>query len=125
MPITAEAVREELTAKVDELVRAAPGATVKERLRSASRYLGIPFSRVQDYWHREVRRIEAHEADRIRLYYQEAKELIEANRAYEVRRREFMERHPLLGRFAPGAIASAELLAEAEAAASSPLARRR
>ena len=125
MPISAEAVREELTAKVDDLVRAAPGATVKERLRAASRYLGIPFSRVQDYWHREVRRIEAHEADQIRHYYQAAKELIEANRAYEAHRKQFLERHPVLGRFAPGAIASGKILAEAEAAAASPLSRRR
>lgn len=73
MAFTAEAVRAELTAHVKDTVRSSPGDTVKERLRSAARVLGIPFGRVQDYWHGEVRRIEAHEADRIRHRAAEAK----------------------------------------------------
>jgi len=125
MAFTAEAVRDELTANIKELVGASPGGTVKERLRSAARYLGLPFSRVQDYWHGEVRRIEAHEADQIRAYYKAAKELIEARADYERRRQEFLRTHPRLARFAPAALAEDEISAEATAAAASELSRRK
>jgi hypothetical protein len=63
---TAEGVRAELTARIRETVKASPGDTVKARLRSAARMIGLPVGRIQDYWHGEVRRIEAHEADQIR-----------------------------------------------------------
>ncbi len=73
MAFTAEAVRAELTGTVKDTVRASPGETVKARLRAAARFLGLPTGRVQDYWHGEVRRIEAHEADQIRHRAAEAK----------------------------------------------------
>lgn len=116
MAFTAEAVRDELTGNVKALVDSAPGATVKERLRSAARYLGLPFSRVQDYWHGEVRRIEAHEADQIRAYYQAAQELIEARQAYDQLRRDFLQNHPRLSRLVPGPLEADEVSAAAEAA---------
>ena len=61
-----EAVRAELSARIRELVEASPGLTVKARLRAAARALGLPPGRVTRFFYREVRRVEAHEADWIR-----------------------------------------------------------
>lgn len=122
MSYTAEAVAQELTGIVKELVHAAPEITVKARLRAVARHIGIPFGRAQNYLYSEIRCPPAHEADQIRAYYESAKQLIEAKNAYENARQEFLGRHPMLGRFAPRSIARSELLAEAEAVASSKLA---
>lgn len=124
MSFTAEAVRERLTEQVKEIVEVSPGNSVKERLRTAARYLGMPFSRVQDYLYGEVRLPPAHEADQIRAYYQAARELVEARNAYEERRSRFLRNHPNFARFVPSALEDDELSAEAGAAAASELARR-
>lgn len=73
MSFTAEAVRLEMSERVQETVRFSPGDTVKARLRSAARMLGLSVGRVADYVYGEVRRVEAHEADQIRAYHTEAK----------------------------------------------------
>ncbi|MGD9613772.1 MAG: hypothetical protein AB7H90_01095 [Alphaproteobacteria bacterium] len=66
MTFSADAVRSELTEDVKYTVRHSPGETVKARIRSAARALGLPMGRVQDYWYGEVRRVEAHEAIQIK-----------------------------------------------------------
>jgi hypothetical protein len=73
MTFTADSVRSDLTECVKDTVRNSPGETVKGRLRSAARFLGLPIGRVQDFWYGEVRRIEAHEAIQIRERTLEAK----------------------------------------------------
>jgi len=88
---TAETVRTELIAKIRELVNIAPGNTVKERLRATARHLDLPFSRVQNFWYDEAHKIEAHEADRIRAYYEAAKEIVDAKAEYERRHRDMFD----------------------------------
>lgn len=52
-----------------------PGETIVRGLERAARCLGISYARTVAYWYRKVRRVDADEADRIRL------------RAIEMRRR--------------------------------------
>lgn len=63
---SAAQVRAECSTLVREIVDAAAGFSVKARLRGAARLIGLPIGRVTDFYYREVRRVEAHEADRIR-----------------------------------------------------------
>lgn len=67
-----------LLAELGELVRAtierSPGSTVQDRISAAARSLRLPRSRVQDWWYREVRRVEAWEDHTIRRYAMAARE---------------------------------------------------
>lgn len=125
MPFTAAAVSEELTSAVKELVQAAPEPSTKARLRSVARHIGLPIGRVQDYLYGEVRCPPAHEADLIRAYYKAAEKLVKARRDYDQLRQRFLSEHPSLARFAPRGLSEDTISAEAEAAATSELARRR
>lgn len=124
MAFTAEAVSAELTASIKTLVEVEPGGTVKERTRSTARHLGMPFGRIRKYFYGEVVCPPAHEADQIRAYYNAAQELIEARKAYEKLRGDFLRDNPSLARFAPGPLKDTDISNAARLAAESELARR-
>lgn len=112
MSCSAEGVRTELSAAVRDLVASTPGATVKARLRAAARALGLPTGRVTDFYYREVRRVEAHEADRIRYRAAEAKRremwLAQLEAEYQQRRAEFLDSAPdFMARLVPPALGDA------------------
>lgn len=73
----------------------------------------------------EARRIDAHEADQVRAYVQAAQQLIDARADYERQRREFVESHPALARFAPSPIPRTQALEEAEEAVAAAVKRGR
>jgi len=102
MPFTAAAVSEEITSAVKVLVKASPGLSVKERLRTLARHIGLPVGRVADYWYGEVRCPPAHEADLIRAYYKAADELVNAKAEHEKRFSDFIRNHPNLAFLVPG-----------------------
>ena len=63
---TSESVRQYITRLVREEIRKARGGgSVKSRLRTAARVLGLTVDRVRHYHYDDVRRIEAHEAFQI------------------------------------------------------------
>jgi hypothetical protein len=68
----AEAVRNEITGTIRDLVEKAPGGNRKARLTAAARSLGIAVGRVTDFFYGEARRVDAHEADRIRDHARQA-----------------------------------------------------
>jgi hypothetical protein len=108
MTFTADTVRSELTENVKDTVRHSPGETVKARLRSAARFLGLPMGRVQDYWYGEVRRVEAHEAMQIQERTLAAKRarLVRLEAEYRALRAELVADAPRgLGWLAPPALA--------------------
>lgn len=123
MAQAAEAVREKTTAQVRELVRLAPGDSVKSRIGAAARGIGLPACRIAKMWYGLARRIEAHEADQIRAYYKSAQKLIEAREAYEQLRQQLLANRPGLARFVPGPLAEDDVSAAAEVAAASKFGR--
>lgn len=108
MTFTAEAVRDEMRGHVATIVGVAPGDSRKAALAWAARVLALPFSRVRTLYYGEARRIDAHEADKIRAYVQQAQELIEARGEYERRREDFVRSHPRLARLVPPPLARTE-----------------
>ena len=101
MSFTAEAVANEMRGHVGAVVALSPNTNRKAALNFAARVLGLPFSRVKYLFYGEARRIEAHEADRIRAYLKAAEELFLARGEYEAMRRSFVAAHPALARLAP------------------------
>jgi hypothetical protein len=125
MQITAAAVAEELTSEVREIVNSEPDTSVKGRLRSAARHLGMPFEKVQNYWYGEIKCPPAHEDRTITAYYKSAQKLIKARREYEALRQSLLEDYPRLARLVPPPLRDTKLSNEAEAAARSELAKDR
>lgn len=90
MAATTQIVNTRFASSIDEaraLIRkcAEPckaGELVKEAIFRASRRLEMPFSRAQDIWYGDARRIDANEMDRLRLGAEEA-ELAQALAALE------------------------------------------
>lgn len=121
---TPEATRAEMQQRVKDVAAIAPEQGRKAALAYAARLLGLPAGRVKAIYYGEARRIDAHEADQIRAYYQAAQALIEARHDYETRRSNFLRDHPRLAWIYPPALGGGELSAEAAAAAASGLAKR-
>jgi hypothetical protein len=96
MSFTAEAVNTEITGLVRDIISGSSGETVKARLRSAARSLGLGVSRVADYYYGEVRRIEAHEADQIRYKAPIAQheQMLRMHREYMAKRAKVASRTP-------------------------------
>lgn len=116
MAFTAEAVREEMQGHISSLVALVPEGSRKTALSYAARVLGLPFGRVRSLYYGEARRIDAHEADKVRAYVQAAQKLIDARADYERQRLDFLAANPALARFAPGPLPRTQALEEAEQA---------
>lgn len=110
MSFTAEAIRVEMTDRVQETVRYSPGSSVKARLTAAARLLGLSVGRVADYVYGEVRRVEAHEADTIRANHEVARKHFLAFEAeYRRKRDEMVRRAPgYLGALLPPSVGEVE-----------------
>lgn len=102
MVFTADITRAELRQRVLDIAATAPEESRKAALRFTAGVLRLPYSRIKAWFYDEVRRVEAHEADQIRAYFEAATKLIEARAEYEAKRRSFLATHPALARFAPG-----------------------
>jgi hypothetical protein len=125
MTFTAQAVSEELTGNVKSLVEASPELSIKGRLRAVSRRIGLPISRIEDYWYGEVRRPPAHEADQIRAYYKSATKLIQARQDYDQFIQEALSSDTRLGLFLPPTLDKSRGEIRAEAAVASEMKRKR
>ena len=111
MSFTAEAVRLEMSDRVQDVVRRSPGETVKARLNAAARVLGLSVGRVGDFFYGEVRRVEAHEAEQIRANHEVAKQqqLARAEAEYRRLQAEVVREAPRgLGWLCPPALAETE-----------------
>lgn len=104
----AAAVRNEMQQRVRDIAALADGNR-KAAIAFAAKVLNLPFDRVRRLYYGQARRIEAHEADRIRAYVEAAAKLIEARADYEKQRREFVERHPVLSRLAAASVSRVEV----------------
>lgn len=105
MTFTVEGVRNEMQGHIGSLVALAPEDSRKAALSWASRILGLPFGRVRSLYYGEARRIDAHEADQIRAYVQQAHTLIEARAEYEAKRQAFLRDNSRLVRLYPPSLA--------------------
>ena len=101
MSFTAERVAAEMRGHVSNVVALCPGESRKQALAYAAKLLRLPLSRVKCLFYGEARRIEAHEADQIRAYVQQAEDLFKAQRKYEQDRLDYISAHPIMGRLAP------------------------
>jgi hypothetical protein len=104
MYFTAEGVRAELRQRVRDITALSPEDSRKAALRFTASVLKLPYSRVKRWYYDEVRRVEAHEADQIRAYFEAAHKLIEARAKYETERAEFLTAHPALVKVAPPSV---------------------
>ena len=68
----AEAVRDELTGRVREMIFATRGISVKGRLNTLARQIGMPAGRLARYWYGLIPCPPAHEADKIRAHHKSA-----------------------------------------------------
>lgn len=90
-------------AELGELVRStverSPGSTVQDRITAAAKLLGLPRARVEDWWYREVRRVEYVEGETIRINALRAREseLRRLERRIEAVRIELAQMAPLDG----------------------------
>jgi hypothetical protein len=94
---TAESVNADIRQHVIETIQGIRGGgSVKARLRTAARLLGLPIDRVRRYHYGEVRRIEAHEAFQIIERSREAKRArVERMRQeYEIARQALVDDAP-------------------------------
>lgn len=106
MSFTAEATREEMQQHLRDVVALAPEDSRKTALAFAASLLKLDFERARALYYGRARRIEAHEADQIRAYVQQAETLIQARHEYEQRRQEFLANAPrFMARLAPPALA--------------------
>lgn len=95
----------EMRAHVRLITALAPEDSRKSALRFAAMVLRLPFYRVKKLYYGEARRVDAHEADRIRAYVDQAQDLIQKRAEYEAERARFIaEAHPALARLAPPAL---------------------
>ncbi len=102
MSFTAEATRSEMQERVRTIAALAPEGGRKAALRFTALVLRMPYDRVRRLFYGEARRIDAHEADRIRAYVNQAQDLIQKRAAYEAERLEFIKTaHPALARLSP------------------------
>lgn len=102
MAFTADATRAELREHVLHIAATAPEDGRKAALRFTASVLKLPYPRIKAWFYNEVRRVEAHEADQIRAYFDAATKLIEARAEYEEKRKSFLAEHPRLARMVPG-----------------------
>jgi hypothetical protein len=109
MTFTFEATREEMRGHVSAIVELAPGGSRKAAIAWAARALAHPFARVRCLYYGNARRIDAHEADKIRAYVEQAQDLIDARGEYEKRRQDFLAAHPRLARLVPGPLERTEV----------------
>ena len=102
MSFSAEATRVEMRGHLRLIAGLAYEDSRKAALRFAASALRMPYDRVRKLYYGLAQRIEAHEADRIRAYVQQAEDLIRAREAYERQRQEFVANaRPSLARLAP------------------------
>lgn len=105
MTMSADATRADVRRCVLDIAALAPEESRKAALQFTASVLRLPFARVKRWYYDEVRRVEAHEADQIRAYFDAAQKLIQARADYEALRREYLATaHPSLVRFAPPAV---------------------
>lgn len=98
-------VRTEMQRHVRAITALAPEDSRKAAISFAANVLRMPFDRVRRLFYGQARRVEAHEADRIRAYVEAAHKLIEARAAYESLRAEYLaEAGPVMRRLAPPAL---------------------
>lgn len=110
MAFTAEAVRDEMQRHVSAVASLVPDACRKSALQFAASALRMPYGRVRSMFYGEARRIDAHEADKIRAYVEAAHQLIEARAEYDRQRAAFVaEAHPAVLRLAQKAGLGAEV----------------
>lgn len=118
MSFTAEAVRNEMRQHVSAIIALAPEDNRKASFSFAAFVLKLPISRVKCLFYGEARRVEAHEADKIRAYVTAAQKLIEARAKFEALRAEYVATaHPALTRFAPRELDADEISQAAQDAA--------
>lgn len=105
MAYTAAAVREEMQQHVRAVAALAPDDGRKSAFAFAAGVLGLPYPRVRALFYGLAGRIDAHEADQIRAYVQQAEALIKARQDYEQRRQEFLANAPrFMARLVPPAL---------------------
>lgn len=111
---TPERAREEMRGHLRVIARMTDEPNRKAALAFAARVLEMPYWRVSEIFYGRARRIEAHEADRIRAFVWQADKVIKARAKLEAERRAFLAEAPaFMGRLAPAAIP--EMAAETEA----------
>lgn len=108
MTYTADAVSQEMTARVRSVAALSPEDGRKAALRFAANLLRLSFGEAKRLYYGEVRSVPAHKADQIRAYCDAASKLIEARQKYEQSRAEFLAAaSPGMARLAPPAIPDA------------------
>lgn len=119
------ATRDELFQRVREVVGLGDGNR-KAAIAWAAKVLDLPFDRVRRLYYGQARRIEAHEADQIRAYVEQASALIQSRAEFEALREAFIRNRPSLARLVPPALPRTQAIEEAEqAVAVAPLDRGR
>lgn len=106
--ITPESVRDEMQGKVAAIVDIAPHRNRKAAIAWTAKNLCLPFGRVRSLFYGEARRIDAHEADKIRAYVEAAEKMMNARAEYEATRADFIRNYPRLSRFVPGPLGGSE-----------------
>lgn len=119
----ATAVRHEMQERVREIAALADGNR-KAAIAWAAKVLNLPFDRVRRLYYGQARRIEAHEADQIRAYVEQASALIQSRADFEAQRAAFIRNRPALARLVPPALARTQALEEAEQAVAADKTRR-
>jgi hypothetical protein len=122
MSFTASATKDEMQRHLRDVVALVPENNRKVALAFAASVLKLDFERARALYYGRARRIEAHEADQIRAYVQQAETLIKARQEYEQRRQEFLANAPrFMAVLAPPALPPVEVREEvaAEVAATS------
>ena len=104
----------DIAAEMQAIVRSAAGRReagdqVGALIRRAARALGLRYWRAHDFWYGRARRIEAHEADTLRLRERALAErrLREMEADYEALRARLAADHPHLARLCPPALEAA------------------
>lgn len=98
---SAEAIRSEVRGHLRLIAGLALEDSRKAALRFVAMVLRLPHDRVKRLYYGEARRIEAHEADRIRAFVEQAHKLITAREDYETLRRRYLaDAHPLVAQVA-------------------------
>lgn len=102
MTFTAEAIRSEMRERVRTIAALSAEDNRKAALRFTAMVLRLPYDRVRRLFYGEARRVDAHEADQIRAYCEQAQDLIQRRAEYEAERARFIaEAHPALAKLAP------------------------
>lgn len=116
MAFTSEADRTEMRDHVGAIVSLVPDRSRKAAIQFAAGLLRLPVGRVKSLFYGEARRIDAHEADQIRAYVQQAETLIRDRQDYENRLASFLSSAPrFVARLSPPSLPPVEVRQEVAA----------